>query len=69
MVKVILFTMLFIILFSGCKSREYKNFIKKYGSESRTFCEGRFLMRETYMSPEAKSPQLSLINSQKCTHK
>ena len=52
---------------SGNKeSKEYREFVKKYNSNTRTFCKDGFKMRETFLSPKAKAPQVYLINSQDC---
>ncbi len=60
-----------VVWLTACsnETQEYKTFIKKYGSETRTFCNGIFLMRETFLSPEAKAPVLELLNSNKCKRK
>jgi hypothetical protein len=58
----------FVLFVSGCSktSREYDEFVSKYGAETRVFCDDGFLMRETFLSKDAKAPQLYLINSQEC---
>jgi len=60
--------LLAILLIVNCssESREYREFVTKYGSETRTYCDGLFLMRETFLSPQAQAPQEYLINSNKC---
>lgn len=57
-----------LIVLSGCdgKSKEYKEFVETYGSETRTFCEDGFKMRERFVSEKAIYPQRYLINSQEC---
>ena len=62
-------TFIFLALFfTACsdESSEYKEFVEKYGSNTRTYCDGKFLMRETFLSKQAKAPQEYLINSQEC---
>ena len=56
------------IVLIGCSSssKEYRDFYKKYNSNTRTYCKDGFKMRETFLSPEAKAPQVYLINSQEC---
>ena len=56
-------------LTTGCdtKTSEYNVFLEKYGSDTRIYCsEDNYLMRETFLSPEASAPQTYLINSQEC---
>lgn len=67
----ILFIGLGALLITGClnSTGEYRKFVKTYGSETRTFCDGGFKMRETFISPKASKPVLSLINSQDCRNK
>jgi len=57
-----------VIILTGCnkETKEYRQFVERYGSETRTFCDGAFLMRETFLSPEASAPQEYLINSNVC---
>lgn len=65
MKKIITIAVLVGLTFLGCsnESSEYRNFVKKYGSETRTFCDGEFLMRETFLSKDAKAPRLYLIDN------
>jgi hypothetical protein len=67
-INIILLVGLSVFILNGCdhSTREYRDFVKKYGSNERYFCDGKFLMKEKFLSPEAKAPQLYLINSQKC---
>ena len=53
----------------GCTNatKEYRDFVQKYGAETRTYCDGEFKMRETFLSKQAQKPQVYLINSQDCT--
>ncbi len=69
--KTIMMACALVLMLMGCSktSSEYDEFISKYGSDTRVFCDGVFLMRETYMSPKATAPQLMLINSQECKDK
>ena len=55
-----------LLMLNGCESSEYRAFVKQYGSNERTYCDGKFLIKEKFLSPEAKAPQIYLINSQKC---
>lgn len=67
--RLMLFVILLVQLFISCSSRpsrEYKEFVETYGSDTRVFCDKMFLMRESFMSPQATQPQLYLINSQEC---
>ena len=60
--------LLILLLLVGCSSgtKEYRDFVQKYGSDTRTYCEDGFKMRETFMSREASAPQVFLINSHEC---
>jgi hypothetical protein len=61
------YVILVSLLFLGCnESKEYKQFVKKYHNNYRYYCKDGFLMKETFQSPKAKEPLVSLINSQKC---
>ena len=63
----ICFLIIEFMLILGCsETKEYNEFMKKYGSTTRTYCDGSFLMEETFISPEASSPRIRLINSNKC---
>ncbi len=66
MKKILLFLTLIILIGCHRESREYSEFVETYGNTTRTFCEGNFKMRETFLSPEATKPQTALINSQDC---
>lgn len=58
-----------VFLFTACgeESKEYREFVKKYGSNTRTYCDDKgFLMRETFLSKQAKAPREYLIDSQEC---
>ncbi len=63
--KIIIMTILILLLNSG-ETKEYKEFVAKYGTNTRTYCDGNFKMRETFLSPEASAPQEYLINSNEC---
>ncbi len=69
--RIILTIVAVALLLIGCSktSSEYDEFVETYGADTRVFCDGGFMMRETYMSPKATAPQLSLINSQDCKEK
>ncbi len=57
-----------VLVLNSCAktSKEYNEFIQKYGSETRVFCKDGFKMRETFLSPTATHPTVHLINSQDC---
>ncbi len=65
MIKLLL---LIPFIYVGCssESKEYQTFVSKYKSDTRTYCDGNFKMRETFMSPQAHAPQEFLINSNDC---
>ena len=65
--KIIIFSVI-ILLLNSCsgETKEYKEFVAKYGTNTRTYCDGNFKMRETFLSPEASAPQEYLINSNDC---
>ena len=67
--KYFILVLVLVLFFIGCSSEtsEYRDFVQKYGSETRTYCDEKgFKMRETFMSREASAPQVFLINSQDC---
>ncbi len=62
-----LILILTLLFFTGCQeTKEYREFVDKYHSETRTFCQDGFLMRETFVSPMASKPEQALINSDVC---
>ncbi len=64
-----LFLALIILTLNGCDntSKEYKAFVKKYGSNTRVFCDkDGFKMRETFLYKNATSPREFLIDAPRC---
>jgi len=65
----LIFTLLLIMLVSfGCgnnETSEYKNFVKKYGSNERFYCDGTTLMKERFESPQSKAPLEFLVGYDK----
>jgi len=50
---------------NNCDSN-YDIFVKQHGSNTRTFCQDGFKMRETFLDKASSKPQKYLINSQEC---
>jgi len=58
-----------LVFLVGCNdlpSPEYKKFVETYNSNKRLYCDGTFLMEETFISIKSTKPRIRLINSNIC---